>query len=51
VTGRRAELGHLVRAPRREPWIPQPPGFYPAAPILLPDLATLRRVLEALRRL
>lgn len=34
----------------RRPWIPPPPPLTPAV-VVLPDLPTLLRVLEALRRL
>lgn len=44
-------LGRLVQAPLPAPWIPPPPSFDLDAPILLPDEATLLRVLEGLRRL
>ena len=49
------ELRHLVHdreaAERRRRWIPLPPPYEPKTPIVMPDLATLRRALNALERL
>jgi hypothetical protein len=36
---------------RRRRWIPPPPPYEPKTPIIMPDLATLRRALDALERL
>jgi hypothetical protein len=43
-------LGYLVQSPRRNPWMPPPPPLTPPV-VVLPDVGTLERVLEALRRL
>jgi hypothetical protein len=43
-------LGYLVESPRRNPWMPPPPPLTPPV-VVLPDVGTLERVLEALRRL
>lgn len=44
-------LARLVAVPLPAPWWPQPPPLDLAGPIVLPDLPTLARVLEGLRRL
>lgn len=38
-------------AERRRRWIPPPPPYEAKTPIVMPDLATLRRMLDALERL
>lgn len=43
-------LAYLVEPPRRYPWMPPPPPLTPPV-LVLPDIGTLERVLEGLRRL
>lgn len=38
-----------VQSPDRRPWIPPPPPLALDTPIVLPNLATLARVVDALR--
>jgi hypothetical protein len=38
-------------AARRMHWVPPPPPYDPSTPIVLPDQATLRRVLDGLNQL
>jgi hypothetical protein len=45
-------LYHLVETPRSSfPWLPAPPPLDLDVPLVMPDLATLARALESLRRL
>ena len=45
-------LGRLVDEPRKYPWWPEPDlSFNSGPPPIMPDLATLQRVLEGLRNL
>lgn len=37
-------------AERQKHWIPPPPPYDPDTPIVLPDLATLRRALDGLNQ-
>jgi hypothetical protein len=38
-------------AERQRHWVPPPPPYDPDTPIILPDLATLRRALDGLNQL
>jgi hypothetical protein len=49
MTGGTVQLRDCVQAPEPRPWIPPPPPLALDTPIILPDLATLERVADALR--